>query len=261
MRGRAKARAAVVVPALGRGRPTVAPGRAKGWAAVAVLGALSLGASSPGTPPAGPVALDAPPAPSYPGVPVLLVPGWFDTGRDLAALRIRLVSAGWPADHVATVTFRERTGSNRLHAQEIDSVAQALLSATGSDRLDIVAHSMGGLATRWYLKGPGAAVVRRAVFVASPHRGTYAAYLAWGEGGREMEPESPFLDTLNAAPPVPEGVSALTVRTPVDTHILPGESATLPGVPDELVCCPSHAGLLRSLEAFRIIRRFLDEEA
>ena len=40
-------------------------------------------------------------------VPVLLVPGWFDTERDLAALRIRLVSAGWESDHVATVTFSD----------------------------------------------------------------------------------------------------------------------------------------------------------
>lgn len=192
-------------------------------------------------------------------VPVLLVPGWFDTERDLAALRIRLVSAGWATDHVATVTFRDPTGSNRDHAQEVASAASALLEATGHEELDIVAHSMGGLATRWFMLQPGSPHVRRVVFVASPHRGTYSAYVAWGEGSREMKPGSAFLDTLNAAPAVPIGVEALTIRAAIDAHIIPAESALLPGVSDETVCCPSHAGLLRDLEVFRIIRRFLDE--
>ena len=37
-------------------------------------------------------------------VPVLLIPGWFDTERDLAALRIRLISAGWPTIARLTMT-------------------------------------------------------------------------------------------------------------------------------------------------------------
>lgn len=188
-------------------------------------------------------------------VPVLLVPGWLDNDRDLAALRIRLIGAGWEPEAVATVSFDDPTGSNVDHAREIAVAVDSLERATGSDVVDIVAHSMGGLATRVYLLEGGRA--RRVVFVASPHRGTWSAFLAWGDGADEMRPDSPFLITLNAAPPVPPGVSALTVRTPLDTHIVPGEHATLDGVPDRSVCCPTHAGLLRDLEAFRVIRRFL----
>ena len=192
-------------------------------------------------------------------VPVLLVPGWFDTERDLAALRIRLMSAGWESDHVVTVAFSDPTGSNRDHAAEIAAAAWALLEATGHEELDVVAHSMGGLAVRWFMLQAEAPPVRRIVFLATPHSGTLSAYVAWGDGSTEMKPESPFLDTLNAAPAVPMGVEALTIRTPIDTHVIPGESAILPGVPDQIVCCPSHAGLIRDLEVFRIIRRFLDE--
>ena len=50
---------------------------------------------------------------------------------------------------------------------------------------------------RWYLLDDSAVRVRRAVFVAFPHRGTYAAHCAWGEGRPEMMPGSAFLDTLN----------------------------------------------------------------
>ena len=221
--------------------------------ALLLCAALSLGAAV-----AGPDRGAARPGEGQTDVPVLLIPGWFDTERDLAALRIRLVGAGWEPDHVAAVTFREPTGSNRDHAGEIAEAARALLERTGHYELDVVAHSMGGLAVRWLLRQPEAPRVRRVAFLASPHRGTLSAYVAWGDGSTEMKPGSSFLDSLNAVTAVPGGVQAITVRTPVDTHILPGENATLPGVTDHVVCCPTHAGLLRDLEVFRIVRRFLE---
>ena len=73
-----------------------------------------------------------------------------------------------------------------------------------------------------------------------------------------MMPDSPFLDTLNAEQPTPEGIEAITVRTIIDTHIVPGENATLPGVPDYPLCCPTHAGLLRDDDVFTIVRSFLE---
>lgn len=194
-------------------------------------------------------------------VPVLLVPGWFDTGRDLAALRIRLIAAGWEADHVQTVTFNDPVGTNRLHAIELGQAIDSILRSTGADELDVVAHSMGGLATRWYLRETSDERVRRVAFIGSPHRGTHSAHLAWGGGRAEMMPGSAFLDTLNTDAPAPSGVEAMTVRTRVDTHIVPGESATLPGVPDHEVCCPTHSGLLKSQEVFELVRAFLEGDA
>ena len=189
-------------------------------------------------------------------VPVVLVPGWFDTARELAAHRIRLSAAG--ASHVETLTFREPTGSNRDHAEEIDSVVAQVLAETGAEQVDIVAHSMGGLATRWYLKTHPDAPVRRAIFIASPHRGTLSAHLAWGEGRQEMIPESPFLQSLNSGDPLPDGLEAMTIRTPIDTRVVPGESATLPGVEDHTVCCPTHQGLLRDEDVFVLVLDFLE---
>jgi triacylglycerol lipase len=212
-----------------------------------VAGCLSLVAAVPRVEVASPARLD---------VPIVLVPGWLDTARDLAALRIRLLGAG--ASHVETITFAEPTGSNRDHAAEIDSVVTDVLAETGAERVDIVAHSMGGLATRWYLKTHVNAPVRRAVFIASPHRGTLTAHLAWGEGRDEMMPDSEFLESLNAGAAVPEDVEAMTIRTPIDTHVLPGESATLPGVEDHTVCCPTHQGLVRSDEVFGLVMDFLE---
>lgn len=190
-------------------------------------------------------------------VPVLLVPGWLDTSEDMDRLRSRLVEAGWSPGRVRAVSFDDPAGSNRDHAVELEVVARSVLRETGSDSLDIVAFSMGGLATRWYLLRGDPVPVRRVAFLASPHRGTVAAHLAWGDGRDQMLPDSPFLDSLNAGPALPDGVEAITVRTQIDTHVLPAESATLPGVPDHEVCCPTHPGMLRDAEVFEIVRTFL----
>ena len=57
---------------------------------------------------------------------------------------------------------------------------------------------------------------------------------------------------------VPAGVRAITVRTRIDTHVIPGESAILPGLPDHEVCCPTHAALPDDPEVFGIVLRFLE---
>lgn len=190
--------------------------------------------------------------------PVILVPGWFDTGRDMAALRIRLLGAGMDDAEVRTLTFADPTGSNVDHAAEIDSLVAEVVSGSGVDRVDIVAHSMGGLATRWYLATRPGAPVRRVAFLGTPHRGTLSAHLAWGDGRDEMLPDSRFLAELNSEGPLPDGVEAITVRTPIDTHVLPGESATLPGVEDHVVCCPTHPGLLDDEDVFLVVMDFLE---
>lgn len=193
---------------------------------------------------------------ALPVVPVLLVPGWADTGADVAVLGVRLRAAGWPADHVLAVTFARPAGSNREHAREVAVAVDSLLARTGAAKVDVIAHSMGGLSTRAYLREePGK--VRRVVFLATPHRGTWAAYFAFGEGRGEMLPGSDFLRDLNADPPVPPGVEAFTVRTLLDTHVLPGGSATLPGVPDWTVCCDTHWSLKHDPAVFEVVRNFL----
>jgi triacylglycerol lipase len=188
---------------------------------------------------------------------VLLIPGWGDDARVLGALKARMLDGGWDGAAVETLTFEDPVGSNREHAREIAQAVLQLRRVARAERVDIVAHSMGGLATRYFLLNGGQAHVRRVVFLATPHQGTLTAHLAPGTGAREMEPGSTFLLGLRQLPPLPWGVQALTIRTPVDLHILPPESATLPGVPDRRVCCPTHAGLLDDDATYEHIARFL----
>ncbi|NIP56704.1 MAG: hypothetical protein GWM92_01215 [Gemmatimonadetes bacterium] len=206
---------------------------------------------------AGPAATDTLP------VPVLLVPGWSDEASQLRALRERFIGEGWPGERVSAIEFRDPVGSNREHARELADALERLLEESGAPAADVVAHSMGGLALRYLFAREGAGLVRKVVFLGTPNRGTVAAHLAWGAGGEEMEPGSPFLDSLNALPAVPEGVDALAVRTPLDLRVIPGESALLPeggNARNVEVCCPTHPGLVEDREVFRIVVRFLRGE-
>jgi pimeloyl-ACP methyl ester carboxylesterase len=189
--------------------------------------------------------------------PVILVPGWSDRGRVLHHLRDHLVGEGWPT--VRVIDFADRYGSNVVHAEEL---ARAIhdLRRTGFETIDVVAHSMGGLAVRHYLNAFGdKAMIRTVVFLATPHRGTLTARIAWGKGAREMRPGSSFLRALNATQ-LPEAVRAFTVRMPIDFRVLPGASARLPGAHDAVVRFATHRGLVRNRTVYSLIRSALLQE-
>ncbi len=177
---------------------------------------------------------------------------------EMETMRRRFLADGWREAEVLALGFADSVGSNVEHANDVRHAVLALRARAGSHAVDIVAHSMGGLAVWSVLKAEGKAFpVRRVVLMASPLKGTLTAYLAWGKGGREMRPGSEFLRSLASGLRPQEWLEALTIRIPLDLHVLPGRAATLPGVPDRIVCCPTHEGLLNSRRVYRIARDFL----
>ena len=188
--------------------------------------------------------------------PVLLVPGWSDTARVLRPCRDFLVSCGWPADAVRSVTFRDRYGSNLEHAAEIAVAVEELRAATDTPKIGVIAHSMGGLALRKYLTDVGDATVHTAIFAGTPHRGTWIAWLAWGRGAAEMRPGSAFLEQLNATA-LPPAVRTICLRSPIDTRIVPGDSAWLDGASCHTVRAPTHPRMLRHRPTLHLIRDLL----
>jgi triacylglycerol lipase len=189
--------------------------------------------------------------------PVILVPGWADSGRSLGALARGLERRGWPSGTVTAVSFRDRFGSSIDHAAELAARIDGVRAGIDGGMVDVVAHSMGGLAVRWLLLERGrAAGIDRVAFLGTPHRGTWAALLAFGAGRGEMLPESTVLRRLAAAP-LPEGVRAACFWTPWDRRILPPASARLEGVPCHRVRTLGHRGLFRSRDGLDAVARFL----
>lgn len=73
--------------------------------------------------------------------------------------------------------------SNVSNTDELMRKVQEVKGISGSDRVDLVGHSMGGLLARAYVESIYYQDdVDKMVFLASPHRGATKAYLMW-EGG------------------------------------------------------------------------------
>lgn len=187
-------------------------------------------------------------------LPVLLVPGWSDHSRALRRIEAYLTARGWNPDQVRALEFRDRFGSNVEHAEEIASAASALASDNGREKIDVVAHSMGGLAVRYLLSNTPSPPIRRLICLGTPHLGTWASYLAWGEGAPEMRVDSQFVSGLKK--PL-DGTQLFAIHTPFDLRIFPPRSAWLEGAENHRLWCGGHRRLLRSKRVFERIEDLL----
>ncbi len=125
--------------------------------------------------------------------------------------------------HRRQLAFNYRSGGSieRLALQ----LKRAIDAGVGGGRIDLVTHSLGGLVARFYLQLLGGARrVDRLVTLGTPHHGTHAANFIPSAFVRQLLPESPFLQQLNAQPP-PEGLEVLSIVAGRDLLIQPVASA------------------------------------
>jgi pimeloyl-ACP methyl ester carboxylesterase len=113
---------------------------------------------------------------SLPEPPVLLVHGLGADRSGLTTMERNLHGAGYTVHNVSysyVGTDVERCAAN------LEREAAWLLAETGSDRLHVVAHSLGGVVLRWAVAHTHMREwVHVAVTLGSPHRGTPVALLA-----------------------------------------------------------------------------------
>jgi triacylglycerol lipase len=135
----------------------------------------------------------------------------------------------------------------RLEAQGISCMAPSLHPCDGRDGLEmlaqqlkaeinqrfgprehfsIVAFSMGGLVSRYYLQElEGAKRCDCFITLATPHHGTTMAWLYGGLGARQMRPGSEFLAQLEQTENRLGKMPVSSFRTPYDLIIVPSTSS------------------------------------
>ncbi|HEX8957596.1 MAG TPA: alpha/beta fold hydrolase [Burkholderiaceae bacterium] len=77
-------------------------------------------------------------------------------------------------------------GDIEAYVPMIAQAVEALRSDSGQDKLIVVAHSMGGLAARAYLRQEGSERIARVITLGSPHHGTGIANFGAGMNCRQM---------------------------------------------------------------------------
>jgi triacylglycerol lipase len=178
-------------------------------------------------------------APSAP--PVLLVHGYLCNRACWWWLRRKL-----KAQHlvVATLNLEPLFGDIDDFAEQLHRRIEVLTAETGGNRVVLIAHSMGGLAARSYLKRHGGSRVAQLITLASPHHGTRVARVAVGLDGRQMEPTSQWLAQLAAGESMT--VPTVSLWTASDELVVPQDSCCLPGARNVVVSAVGHVGILFS---------------
>lgn len=192
--------------------------------------------------------------------PVLLIHGFLGTRGSMRPLERHLEQDGRCvfSFNLGLVNIRDIRRSAVLIRRKIESI----LAQVPVHKIDIVAHSMGGLIGLYYIKKLGGHdKVRKMVMLGTPIGGTWVGYLGvatvgiFSPGAFQILPGSAFLAEL-ADGPLPDGVQVYTIAAQRD-WLCPPSATVLPGA-RRIEVPLGHSSLVVSELVYAEVRRALD---
>ncbi|MFF7642271.1 alpha/beta fold hydrolase [Streptomyces canus] len=128
--------------------------------------------------------------------PVVLLHGFIDNRSVFVLLRRSLAQHG--RQQIESLNYSPLTCDIRAAAELLGRHIEGICERTGSERVDVVGHSLGGLIARYYVQRLGGdSRVRTLVTLGTPHSGTRVAPLANAHPiVRQMRPGSEVLEEL-----------------------------------------------------------------
>jgi triacylglycerol lipase len=189
--------------------------------------------------------------------PILFVHGWAENESVWTTMISNFSREGWTREELNNWRYNT-SQSNVTTAREVRTKVEAILTATGASRVDIIAHSMGSLNTRYYLKNlSGTEKVDDWVSLGGPNHGTSTANFCGEASCVEMRVGSTFLRELNASDETPGAVHYGTWWSSCDEIINPDESVLLSGATNNAAGCVSHVGLTSNATVFTGVKEFV----
>ncbi len=198
---------------------------------------------------------DPPPAPA--AVPVLLLHGVLCNGGVWRAWIPRLAGRG--LGPVYTLSYGPPFASIELFADQTAAKIDAILAATGAHKVALVAHSMGGLVARAYLRRHGGGKVRCLLTLGTPHHGSMHAWLFPGTCLAQMRPRGDWLAELNRNEPAP--VPTVSLWSWHDSMVAPQTSSRLAGAANVELTGVGHNALLHDARVFDLVAAELAQAA
>lgn len=194
--------------------------------------------------------------------PILFVHGYRGEASNWNLMTARFAADGWPWPRLSAYSYDTSQSNETYAAKEVLSQVESLLKATGAAKVDIVAHSMGSLNTRWYIKFlSGESKVDDWVSLGGPNHGTTLVNFACSSSiasCAEMRPDSTFLSSLNGGDETPGSVNYGTWWSPCDGAVYPASSVLLAGATNTPTPCSTHhLGLIRDLTVYEQVHKFV----
>ncbi len=179
--------------------------------------------------------------------PVVFVHGYTGSGANWNSAVANFRSSGYDANELFVFEYNWRQ-SNATTGVQLAGYIDEVRAATGWLTVDVVAHSMGSLSSRYCIKLKGCGgKVDSWVSLGGPNHGSWLALgcALLHTSCAEMVPTSSFLAQLNAGDETPAtAASYTTIRTPCDLVVWPSSSTELSGANNlRTSCFVSHPGL------------------
>jgi triacylglycerol lipase len=189
--------------------------------------------------------------------PILFVHGWNGSESNWSTMISNFEREGWTREELNNWRYNT-SQSNVRTASEVARKVEEIRSRTGAAKVDIIAHSMGSLNTRYYLKNlRGTEFVDDWVSLGGPNHGTTTANSCAEASCVEMRIGSEFLTRLNEGDETPGTVSYGTWWSSCDEFINPDESVLLTGATNTAAGCVGHIALLSNSTVFAGVREFV----
>lgn len=188
---------------------------------------------------------------------VLLVHGHDGSANDWDTILPWLKSEGWSPK---AFTFATEDWNIGDMADQVGMQVEALCRQSGQAQIEVLAHSIGGIATRHYIKNSGGDKrIRRLVTLGSPHHGIRAThFLRHLRVAPFLYPGGDFLKALNAGDETPGTTTYTSIWSTGDyTQWSPYASGRLKGAHNYRTGQTSHAGMLTDTKLFPTIREGL----
>ncbi len=145
----------------------------------------------------------------------------------------------------ATVSLEPVFGSIDGYVPQLQAAIERATRATGQPPL-VVAHSMGGLVVRAWLRATGAgaeARIHHVVTLGTPHRGTWLGRLSRVPNGRQMNDQGDWVSALSAAESPPLYQRFTCWYSNCDNIVFPVSTATLPGADNRFLRGVPHVAM------------------
>lgn len=194
------------------------------------------------------------------GLPALLIHGygcnsgyWHSMSRVLLSERI---------SHYA-VDLEPVFADIDEYAPLIDEALAQLCRETGREKAVIVAHSMGGLVARAYIRRYGAARIAKVITLGTPHRGTGLANFGTGLNSRQMQwhgsaaqgKASAWLEELEASESPAVRALFVSIYSHHDNIVSPQTSSCLSGAENIELAGVGHVSLAMTPELQKLVAR------
>lgn len=193
---------------------------------------------------------------------IVFVHGINGSARDWDVMLERFKADGWPEDRLYAGSYEDPSwGCNVDNAKELEGWVRELQSR-GAQRIAIVAHSMGGLSSRYFMKSRGGThAVSTYVSLGTMHHGlrnpcfSPLPVCVW----RELCLAGDFILDLNAAPATPGPAAWTSIFSDTDKTV-PATSSQLEGATNIELTGLAHDGdngLQDSEEVYALVRAAL----